>query len=264
MRLLYRAYVFCLCCSTAPAWGGEITVATLNIGHGRGDEGHQIFLSESAIQENLLHIGNIAQELSVDVLALQEADVHAWWSGYNNQIQTIGGMTELIYSIEGIHSQRSSLLYGTSLLSKSDWTQKKSLGYKSTFVLPQKGFVYGVMVVEEQPLLIVSIHLDPLRHVVREKQIEILASVVNSYALPTIIMGDLNIEWGAELQKYCQLLHVVPYQPDADLITFASLDKRLDWILLSEQMRFLRYQTLESSISDHRMVVATIAMPISK
>lgn len=262
MRLSCAGAVLFVCCFwNSIAHSTEITVATLNIGHGRGGGGHQILLSDGAIEDNILHIGRVAQERALDVLAVQEADVHAWWSGYHNQIQTLADLTEMPYSIEGVHSKRSNLRYGTSLLSRTEWTQHNSLGYKSSFVLPPKGFVYGVLVVAEQSLLIVSVHLDPLRSVVREKQIQSLVSVVDAYGLPTIIMGDLNVEWGGELQQYCQLLHVVPYQPEMELSTFVSLDKRFDWILLSPSISFLTYETLEDRISDHRMVVATLFVP---
>ena len=37
-------------------------------------------------------------------------------------------------------------------------------------------------------------------------------------------------------------------------------DKRLDWILLSEELEFLEYTTYPETLSDHRLVAARVGL----
>ena len=49
----------------------EVTVATLNIGHGRGDRRHQVLQSAGQIQDNLNRVSELIQIEGIDVLALK-------------------------------------------------------------------------------------------------------------------------------------------------------------------------------------------------
>jgi endonuclease/exonuclease/phosphatase family metal-dependent hydrolase len=46
----------------------------------------------------------------------------------------------------------------------------------------------------------------------------------------------------------------------ADLVTFPSTGRRVDWILVSPELRFVSHRVLPDRLSDHRAVTAEIAL----
>lgn len=248
---------FGLCMS---AFGGEITVSTLNIGHGRGTGTHQITQSKGQILQNIDLIAEEVLLIKPDVLALQEADVKAWWSGNTPQSTYLANLLQMSHVVVGEHSHRKRLNYGTSLISQSKLQEVDSQRTPSTFPLPPKGFVMATVMVERQPIVVVSIHLDPFKASVRDTQIDTLVAELKDVDAPLIIMGDFNVEWGQELDVYCSRLNVSPYDPLNQDSTFPKLNLRLDWILASEDFEFVEYQTHGIALSDHRLLSATLVL----
>ena len=84
--------------------------------------------------------------------------------------------------------------------------------------------------------------------------------------LPVILMGDFNTDWQAEdsaLRLTAEALGLRAFQPhNADLHTFPTLGKRLDWILISEHFEFLSYAILPHGLSDHRGVMARLRLSL--
>ena len=141
----------------------ELRVATLNIGHGRGAGVHQALQSRERVSVNIDEVAGLLQGLELDVLALQEADTFAWWSGHNNQVVTLSETLQLNHSVVGTHSQKHRLEYGTSLLTSIPLIHDQSIVYRSSFPLPSKGFVFGVVQFQGRDIGIASVHLDPLK-----------------------------------------------------------------------------------------------------
>ena len=80
-----------------------------------------------------------------------------------------------------------------------------------------------------------------------------------------VVLGDFNSDWLAgdsvvkELAKQSSLK---TYQPEStELGTYTKNDRRLDWILVSKEFEFRRYQVLPDILSDHYAVVAEISLP---
>jgi len=77
-------------------------------------------------------------------------------------------------------------------------------------------------------------------------------------------MGDFNCEWPGEdkpIRVLAEELDLAAYEPSApDMYTFPKLDKRLDWILVSPELKFVEYETIPDHLSDHRGVVAVLAV----
>jgi endonuclease/exonuclease/phosphatase (EEP) superfamily protein YafD len=73
-----------------------------------------------------------------------------------------------------------------------------------------------------------------------------------------VILGDFNVEWGNELIEFCSMLNVQAHEPQEKWVTYTNLQRRLDWILTSDGLTVLDYRTLETDISDHRPVIATL------
>ena len=237
----------------------ELRVATLNIGHGRGAGVHQALQSRNRVSVNIDEVAGVLQGLELDVLALQEADTSAWWSGHNNQVVTLSETLQLNHSVVGAHSQKQRLEYGTSLLTSIPLIHDQSIVYRSSFPLPSKGFVFGVVQFQGRDIGIASVHLDPLKPKVRRLQMQRLTETVMKQEIPLVVMGDFNLEWGEELQTYCDTLGLKAHQPETQLVSFPKLQRRLDWILVSSEFVFTEYETLAPEISDHKVVTATIA-----
>ena len=45
-----------------------------------------------------------------------------------------------------------------------------------------------------------------------------------------------------------------------DLATYPSSGRRLDWVLISEDLEFLRHEVLPQVVSDHQAVAAIIGL----
>ena len=236
----------------------EFKVATLNIGHGRGTGVHQTLQTSGKVHSNIDTIGESLVSYELDVLALQESDTAAWWSGNRDQVQSLSTTLMMEHTLSGFHSNKSRLEYGTSLISRSTIQEAQSIGYRSSFPLPPKGFVMGVVSIDGQRVVVVSIHLDPRRSSVRKRQVAVLYEAIAPLELPLIVMGDFNVEWGEELQEYCDVLSVKPYAPAQEFISYPKNNRRLDWILISDGLTFEQYVTESTFISDHRLVVSTI------
>ena len=241
----------------------EFRVATLNIGHGRGTGVHQTLQTSGKVHSNIDTIGESLASYELDVLALQESDTSAWWSGNRDQVQSLSTILMMEHTLSGFHSKKSRLEYGTSLISRSAIQETQSIGYRSSFPLPPKGFVMGVVSIDGHRVVVVSIHLDPRRSSVRKRQVAVLHEVIAPLELPLIVMGDFNVEWGEELQEYCDLLSVKPYAPSQEFISYPKHNRRLDWILISDGLTFEQYVTESTFISDHRLVVSTIQVSSS-
>jgi endonuclease/exonuclease/phosphatase family metal-dependent hydrolase len=238
----------------------EVTVATLNIGHGRGDGAHQALQTSVRVQSNIKKIGESLLAHELDVVAFQESDSASWWSGNQNQVQTLSTLLNMPHTLMGVHAQRSRLEYGTSLVSRQPMSETQSIVYRSSFPLPPKGFVVGVMTIDEKEIAVVSIHLDPRKSSIRTRQIDELQKTLATLDLPLIVMGDFNAEWGPELEGYCTKLGLKSYQPTQTLVSFPKLNRRLDWILIGDGLEFRDYFTESTTLSDHNLVVATLRL----
>ncbi len=114
------------------------------------------------------------------------------------------------------------------------------------------------------PIDVVSAHLDFMSGPARKKQADELIAVLRSRKNRLIIMGDLNTGWneqGSAAQYLAEKLGLNAYQPEnSRLITFPMLEKRLDWVLVSPEFKFLSYEVVGNEISDHRGILAELTL----
>jgi endonuclease/exonuclease/phosphatase family metal-dependent hydrolase len=126
---------------------------------------------------------------------------------------------------------------------------------------PRKGFVYATARLPDKEITVVSLHLDFLSATARIAQIEELARHLAPRRGPLVVMGDFNTDWeeGGAVRRLAERLNLRAYQPQAeDLASFPLTGKRLDWILISPELRFVDYRVLPEVVSDHRVVVAEV------
>ena len=241
-----------------------MTVMTLNIAHGRKDSLHQFFLSKNTIKSNLDQVVATIRREQPDIVALQEADGPSFWSGKFNHLEYFINKTELEEYFLGFHVNKYGLHYGTALLAIDELDNSRSHSFSSrSFLSLTKGFVLSTIAWpgdEKLKIDLVSVHLDFLLDSVKQKQINQLVEVMKDRSNPLIVMGDLNADKENDaFNLLVSKLKLKKYKVDEDeLSTFPRSNKRVDWILLSDEMDFISYKVLPDILSDHRAVIAEI------
>ena len=253
---------------------GPLTVLTLNIAHGRKDAVNQLMVSEKTIRRNLNETTNVLKQSNANIVALQEADGPSRWSGGFDHVVELAQQAGYPWYCRVGQARSWMFDYGTALLSRGFFTQTIAHSFAPTPPTTTKGFLLGQVAwqpKEEVPttilLDVVSVHLDFSRRKVREQQVAEIVEVLGERKNPILVLGDFNSEWLADESVVAELanqsgLHT--YQPLAtDLGTYKSGKRRFDWILISKELEFKRYEVLPNVVSDHFAVVAEIRLSAS-
>jgi endonuclease/exonuclease/phosphatase family metal-dependent hydrolase len=244
----------------------NLKIMTLNMAHGRGNSIHQLLLRKAQIKENLHSIINVTQREIPHVISLQEADIASFWNGRFNHIDYIAINSGFNYTIQGKHVDGLALQYGTSILSKLPLYNKNSRTFSVSPLTFPKGFVISTVKWPDNPEIeidIISVHLDFLFESTRQQQVEELINSVKDRNRHMILMGDFNNEWqdGNALDYLIDSLELKAYKPEhQNLVTYTRLNKRYDWILVSREFVFVSYTVLPDRISDHRAIIAELAL----
>ena len=90
-----------------------------------------------------------------------------------------------------------------------------------------------------------------------------MVSVLSQAGHPLVVMGDFNTDWVGDesraLAEFSEQLGLHAYAPEhTGLGTYKNGSKRLDWILLSNDLEFVKFEVLEEMVSDHKAVLARI------
>jgi endonuclease/exonuclease/phosphatase family metal-dependent hydrolase len=245
---------------------GTLKVVSLNIAHGRNDSFNQMFLGKTDFENNLERVADLLIQKDADIVALQEADGPSRWSGGFNHVATLAEDADYPWFERASHAQSWMYDYGTALLSRQPFEEVINHTFEPSPPTTNKGLILGQIEWQEEGKVkhvdIMSVHLDFSRKKVRENQIEEMAQVLGERENPIIVLGDFNSEWFSEasvVQALAEKSGLQVYRPEAtDLGTFNGGEKRLDWILISEELTFINYQILPDEISDHRAVFAEI------
>jgi endonuclease/exonuclease/phosphatase family metal-dependent hydrolase len=249
---------------------GPLTVLTLNLAHGRKDALNQVFLSREAVESNLVEVAALLRDAGADVVALQEADGPSRWSGGFDHVATIAAQANYPWQSRGSHAKTWLFDYGTALLSRVPFTDHLDHAFRPSPPSMTKGLTLGQLAWRPDPeagpihVDIVSVHLDFSRGGVRKQQVAEMAAVLSDRTNPMVVLGDFNSDWSSndsvvtELARRCGMQ---VYRPMAgDLATYPSSGRRLDWVLISDDLEFLRHEVLPHVVSDHHAVVATVGL----
>ena len=249
-----------------------LKVATLNLAHGRKDRLNQLLLSKKTIHNNILFIAEKLISVEADVVGLQEADGASRWSGSFDHVALLSKQARYPWHHRASHASGWLFDYGTAILSRWPLVEEYSHTFPPSPPTLSKGF--SLVQIAWKPYLgrqnivhvdIISAHLDFSRQKVREQKIDAMLKVLAKRDKPMVVLGDFNSDWLAgdsvvkELAKQSSLK---TYQPEStELGTYTKNDRRLDWILVSKEFEFRRYQVLPDILSDHYAVVAEISLP---
>jgi endonuclease/exonuclease/phosphatase family metal-dependent hydrolase len=244
-----------------------MTVMTLNIAHGRALAASQAGLTREQIQRNLDDVAACLADTAPDVVALQEVDGVSTWSGRFDHLSHLAQAANLPYQKFGAHVDvdllGESLLYGTALLANRPLTRGDTLAF-ATHPLDFKGMTSARIQFDDRLILVVSVHLDTTSRDIRVRQAKLLIDRLSGHRLPLVLMGDFNCDWseGDALELIAKRLNLRGWQPGTPVMaTYPSShpEQRVDWILLSKELRFEDYRVVPVLVSDHLGVVAEIA-----
>ncbi|MHC4732089.1 MAG: endonuclease/exonuclease/phosphatase family protein [Planctomycetota bacterium] len=248
-----RKLALAICLALAACRSAPLRVMTLNVAHGRGTAAHQTGLGKDELEVNLEAVARMLRRERPAVVALQEADGPSFWSGEFDHVRRLAARAGYPHRFRGRHVDAPRLSYGTALLAARPLENPVSHRFAPSLPTPLKGFVVATV----GPVDVVSVHLDFLRAGVRRRQVAEMIEALRTRGRPLILLGDLNLEWGDTLRHLADALDLKAFAPDAtDLATFQ--DRRLDWILISRELEFVRYAVVPDALSDHRAVVADV------
>jgi len=245
----------------------SIKIMTLNLAHGRGMNFNQLFVSKKQIDENINIISHALKQVHPDIAGFQEADGPSFWSGDKDHIKQIAKQSGLYSFFHGYHITAPCLSYGTALASRWDIQDAAYVTFTPGLFAPPKGFSVGSLKWPGTEIFIdvIILHLDFISESKRNSQIEEIRAFMEKRAKrPVIAMGDFNSTWNnsdSSVKKICSALNLRSYKPnDKNLSSFPFTNKRIDWILISNQLEFVSYRTLDEQISDHLAVVCDIKL----
>jgi len=248
---------------------GTLTLASINLAHGRKDALNQLLASRTTIESNLGEIAALLRELDADLVALQEADGPSRWSGGFDHVAWLALRAHYPWHERASHARSWLFDYGTALLSRLPFRNAINHTFAPSPPTMNKGFLLGQIDWEDihgkrLTVDIVSVHLDFSRPGVRALQVQQMSKILGNRPHPLIILGDFNSDWfseGSAVRELAERSGLRVYRHDADdLGTYRHGSKRFDWILISEELEFVDYLVLADVVSDHRPVVAEIAL----
>ncbi len=245
---------------------GELKVMTLNLAHGRSNGLHQALESRRTIQKHLDAAAALIRRVGADVVALQEADGPSLWSGRFNHVEYLARAAGYPFYIRAENVKGLKFSYGAAMLSRLPLRAAEAVTFAPSPPTPTKGFVAARVRLpgpRGREVEVVSLHLDFLRQSVRRRQAEEIIRAFAHHARPLIVMGDFNSQWAGRrtpLQLLAAGLNLRAYKPEAKLVTFPRLRHRLDWILVSPDFEFVRYEAEPDVVSDHLAVVAQLRL----
>lgn len=259
-----------------PAERGTLRILTLNVAHGRNQAANQILLPKQDIEQNLQRISQFIKRVDADIVALQEADGPSGWSGNFDHVAWLARASGYPWHYRANHAESWLFSYGTAIMSRLPVSETVQHTFSPSPPTFNKGFLLSRINWPQGndndavlPIDVVSVHLDFSRHRVRTNQIAEMADVLSGRSRPMIIMGDFNSEWFAEESVVKQLAEdggLSVYKPDADNLHTYNDEYRYDWILISNDLVFSRYEVLPDALSDHLAVMAEVrpAPPVTR
>ncbi|HSE34754.1 MAG TPA: endonuclease/exonuclease/phosphatase family protein [Candidatus Paceibacterota bacterium] len=249
----------------------RVTVLSLNMMHGR----HTVTplvpvkVPRAKILRNLERIAALVKDSGADIVALQEIDQHAWLSDYVDQLDQLQQMTGYPYAFFGDHVSAKKAVYGTAILSKHPIKKAVSRPFRKTFPTPRKGFVFcEIELPSGKVISVASIHatwINILSRATREKQMNEIIEHFRAIDTPFILSGDFNSHFARPLDRSLEtLVKGLPIfahaHHDNSQITYPKTKRRIDWIFPSKHFKIIEYATIDSRVSDHLPLLATLEL----
>lgn len=243
-------------------------VLTLNTAHGVRQPALSFLANRGVVEGNLQAMARALSREDADVVALQEVHARRHRGEPLDQLEVLAAHSGYGHSYFGTHYERPKLeaRRGTALLSKTELTSPRSTAFN---VAPGDDHGWVVATIRPEGMMgveidVVSVHLDPFSPGKRVEQMDALVEVFEDRARPLVVMGDFNADWGGRdgVERLATRLGLRAFQPTNGERTFPSQLPmiRVDWILVSPELRILRHRTFREPATDHLGVVADLGL----
>lgn len=252
-------------------------ILTFNIAHGRGLSPLPGLRGRRRFERNLRKIARLFDEIDPDIVALQEIDENARWSGSFDHLDYLRIFAGFPHAVFGVNNRRTGgyhLNYGNAILSRHHVTawENNTFGNKR---VGEKGFLFAEIDVGGQLLPVVNLHLHYRSRNHRFQQIEKLMEYLNQkrsqrhahWATPPILCGDLNnpshtLDATASLYRYLSLHGHYSQHPPRGVRTYPSPwpSRSLDFIFLPPTCHVVHSEVVRCFLSDHRPVLVEFTL----
>lgn len=228
------------------------------------------------MQAHLRRIAALLIKLDTDVVALQEIDRDSSWAGNFDHLEYLREHAGYPFSLHGITTRRKGLFklsYGNAFLSRYALEEGEAVAFGQRTV-GEKGFLFAEVTVGGCRVPLINLHLHYRSRKARLEQVgqvfRYLAQRHNArspyWNVPPVVCGDFNTS-GKASDATAGLLGELGYFGDYSAHpvsgrTFPSpLPTRLlDYVLVPTELRVTRCEVVRSWLSDHRPVLAEIAL----
>jgi len=265
-------------------------LVTWNIAHGRGSGSSNWEQGGDEKRDRVDLIAEKIREFDADVVVLNEVDFSATWSGGNDQAQQLAQKAGYPICIKQANLDFGFLYgrwyFGNAILSRLPVSDAKVVeleplnGWEPWVVGYKRGLSCTVELPDKSKVSVVGLHLESRSEAIRVKQVDDVARHLGQLSAPIIVAGDLNTtpsdfpNFGKDddgVNAFDKLIDQTQfaYQPNSiegsaeenpDAMTYSTLKPRsvIDWVLLSHELSMVEQEVVDSQLSDHRPVVATV------
>jgi endonuclease/exonuclease/phosphatase family metal-dependent hydrolase len=241
---------------------GEFRVMTYNIHYGDPD---------------LSKIAAVICSSGADVVGLQEVDVH-WsersaWADQAAEVAKACGMEFRygpIYDLPPLEAGRPNRQFGVAILTRRPIVSWKNhlLTRLSTQAqaapTPMPGFLQVTVDVDGTQVDVFATHLDYRPDpAVRRTQVGEMLAILGDGSRPTVLVGDMNAPPEREelAPLFSKLRDAWAGRADPGFTYPADAPaRRIDYVFLAGPLRALSARVLNTTASDHRPVVAEVAI----
>lgn len=239
----------------------SLRATTYNIAAGRGD---------------LDAIAAVIEDSGADIVALQEVDVH--WSGRSGFADQAGMLAERlsmnvrfgpIYRLPGATESDPPREFGLAILSRYPIVEftnheitRLSTQEQDAPPRPMPGFLEAVVQVRDVRVRVFDTHLDYRPDPrVRAAQAREMLDIIAAGQGPAILMGDMNARPDApEIAPLLDALRDSWTGPGGESYPADAPDRRIDYILVSDDFDVVNTRVPDTRASDHRPVVADLLL----
>lgn len=266
----------------------SLRILTYNIAHGRGATNDNWAERGDAKRERIAAIAKLIAAQKPDVVVLNEVDFNTVWSGGRNQAAAIAEQAGFRYRVEqrniDFRFAYGSWKFGNAVLSQYPVVTAEVVDYppvaawESWFAGKKRGVVCTLELSPGQRMQVVAVHLETRDVATRVRSARVLLRLKQEAALPMVLAGDFNasppgfphserapVEFSrVNTMELLTVLGHFNYRPKENPrtgdFTFSatSPDRIIDWILIPREWRYTGYRVIDSELSDHRPVVATV------
>ena len=267
--------------------GSAIRIATYNIAHGRGATDDNWEESGREKRKRVEEIARLIDRTHADVVVLNEVDFSATWSGHQNQAEAIARLARFPYWVEqrnlDFRFVYGSWKFGNAVLSKYPIVDARAVefppyrAWEAWLAGCKRGVVCTLEISPGRRIRVLAVHLEHRSEDLRVASAEMIAELADASDVPLIAAGDFNstatgFPQSAETSTGRNAMDVLrdtglfrmrpDTSPRPDELTFPSREPAqvIDWIIIPRAWGFAGYRVVESRLSDHRPVVATVEL----